>query len=243
VTCSGKKKAGVQSRGVEVETFFRPVRDVSGALGLTYARTRYRDNLVGSNGAALIPALFQLPGREISNAPKLTMTGSLGYTPAIGSSGMHALFYVDARHTSSYNTGSDLDIEKTQTPFTVVNARLGLRGPADAWAVELWAQNLFNQNYKQVAFDAFAQGSCTQRGADLGYCSPVAGRSTQLYAAFLGEPRTFGVTIRGKMDYARPAPVIYTPQAVPLPPAPVVEPAPVAPPPPPPPPVQRGQRG
>jgi outer membrane receptor protein involved in Fe transport len=243
VTCGGKKKAGVQSRGVEVETFFRPVRDVSGALGLTYARTRYRDNLVGSNGAALIPALVQLPGREISNAPKLTMTGSLGYTPAIGASGMHALFYVDARHTSSYNTGSDLDIEKTQKPFTVVNARVGLRGPADAWAVELWAQNLFNTNYKQVAFDAFAQGSCTQRGADLGYCSPVAGRSTQLYAAFLGEPRTFGVTIRGKMDYARPVPVVYTPQAVPLPPPPVVEPAPVAPPPPPPPPVQRGQRG
>jgi iron complex outermembrane receptor protein len=158
VSCGGKKKAGVQSRGIEVETFFRPVRDVSGALGVTYAKTRYRNDLVGTNGQALLPAFFQLPGRQISNAPKLTMTGSLGYTPAIGGSGMHALFYVDARHTSTYNTGSDLDIEKTQKPFTVVNARMGLRGPLDAWAVELWAQNVFNQKLLRLRSTPSARG-------------------------------------------------------------------------------------
>ena len=67
---------------------------------------------------------------------------------------MHALFYIDGRHTSSYNTGSDLDIEKTQKAFTTVNGRVGLRGPDEAWSVEVWAQNLFNAKYKQVAFDS-----------------------------------------------------------------------------------------
>ena len=38
--------------------------------------TKYRDNLVGADGKPLTNALFQLPGRQISNAPKWTVTGS-----------------------------------------------------------------------------------------------------------------------------------------------------------------------
>ena len=151
VACDGKLKPGVRSRGVEVEAFFRPIPDLNGSLGATLANTRYQRDLVGTNGNALVPALFQLPGRRISNAPLLTLTGSLGYTPGIGSGGMHALFYVDARHTSSYNTGSDLDIEKLQKAYTLMNARVGVGGPADSWRVELGAQNLLNTKYKQVA--------------------------------------------------------------------------------------------
>ena len=243
VACTGKAKPGVRSRGLEVETFFRPMRDINGALGMTIADTRYRHNLIGANGNAIIPVLFQLPGRRISNAPYLTVTGSLGYTPPIGSSGMHALFFVDARYSSSYNTGSDLDIEKTQKPFTLVNARLGLRGPDENWAIELWAQNVFNTKYKQVAFDSPLQGSCTQRAADAGYCRPVPGVSTQLYSAFLGEPRTFGATLRFKWS---PSPRVEPMAPMPLPPPPpppVPEAAPPPPPPPPPAPVTSGERG
>ncbi len=250
VACEGHKKPGVRSRGVEVETFFRPIPEVSGSLGVTYADTRYRHNLVGTNGNALIPALFQLPGRQISNAPKWTMTGSLGWTPPIGSSGMHALFYVDGRHTSSYNTGSNLDLEKMQKAFTTINARIGLRGADEMWSIEAWAQNVFNTKYMQVAANAPLQGSGTQRGVEAGFYPA----STSLYIAFLGEPRTFGATLRGKLGFARPVP----------PPPPIVEPLPPPPPavqtcadgsvisvdgicrpppPPPPPPVEGGERG
>ena len=107
---------------------------------------------------------------------------------------MRGLVYADVRHQSHFNTGSDLDIEKVQDSFTVVNARIGLRGPDDRWAVELWAQNLFDKDYMQVAFDAPIQGSGTQRGVDAGFYP----RSTQLFGAFLGEPRTWGLTLRGK---------------------------------------------
>ena len=78
---------------------------------------------------------------------------------------MHGLFYVDGRHMSDYNTGSDLDIEKTQKGFGVVNGRVGMHGPRRRGRIELWAQNLFNTKYKQVAFDTPIQGGCTQRGA------------------------------------------------------------------------------
>jgi outer membrane receptor protein involved in Fe transport len=257
VACDGKKRAGVVSKGFELETFFRPLPEVNGSLGVTYADTKYRHNLVGTNGNALIPVLFQLPGRQISNAPKWTLTGSMGWTPPIGGSGMHGLFYVDARHTSKYNTGSDLDLEKMQKAFTTVNARVGVRGPDEAWGVELWAQNLFNAKYKQVAFDSPLQGSCSQRGAEAGFCNaPNTGVSTGLFNAYLGEPRTFGLTVRGKLGLSRAAlPPPPPPPALPPPPAMQTCPdgsmvaadavcaAPPPPPPPPPPPVERGERG
>ena len=70
---------------------------------------------------------------------------------------------------SSFNTGSDLDIEKTQKGFTVFNGRVGIHGPDDAWAIEFWGQNLFNKNYIQVAFDAPLQGSGTTRAVQAGF--------------------------------------------------------------------------
>lgn len=240
--CTGKTRAGVKNYGFELEAFTRPMRDLSINGGITYASTHYRDNLVGADGRALTNALFQLPRRQVSNAPKWTVTGSAAWTPPIGGSGMRGLVYADFRHMSSYNTGSDLDSEKLQEPFTVVNGRIGLHGPADMWGIEFWAQNMFNKKFVQVAFDAPIQGSGTTRGVERGAGAGFYNRSTQLYGAFLGEPRTFGVTLRGKLGWARPTPPVYVPPPAPLPPAPVVEQAP-PPPPPPPPPVERGQRG
>lgn len=193
VPCGGKERAGVRSQGLEVETFFRLIPDVTAALGATFANTRYRDNLVGATGNAVAASLFQLPGRRVSNSAGLSITGSVGWRPALGN-GLRGLFYVDARHTSGYNTASDLDIEKYQDPYTLVNGRIGVHGADQVWGVELWAQNLLNKNYRQVAFDAPLQGQGTTRGVEQGFYP----RSTQLYGAFLGEPRMYGITFRGK---------------------------------------------
>ena len=237
--CTGHSRAGVRSQGFELEAFTRPMRDLALNGGITMADTKYRHNLVGANGKALNDYLFQLPGRRISNAPLWTITGSAAWTPPIGGSGLRGLVYFDGRYMSKFNTGSDLDIEKTQKGFTVFNGRVGVHGPDDAWAIELWGQNLFNKNFIQVAFDSPLQGSGTTRAVQAGFIS----RSTQLYNAFLGEPRTFGVTLRAKTGFNRPAPPAYTPPPAP---PPVVEQAPPPaplPPPPPPPPAPAPERG
>ena len=197
--CTGGTKAGVRSQGVEIEAFTRPMRFLSLNAGVTYADTKYRHNLVGADGKALTNALFQLPGQPISNSNKWTVTGAAAWTPPIGGTGLSGLAYVDARYMSGFNTGSDLDIEKFQGSFTVINARVGIRGPNNSWSVELWAQNLLDKNFEQVAFDAPIQGTCTTRGAINGFCSPIPNVATQLYGTFLGEPRTFGITFRGKI--------------------------------------------
>jgi outer membrane receptor protein involved in Fe transport len=237
--CTGHLHGGVRSQGFELEAFTRPMRDVQLNGGLVMADTKYRDNLVGADGRPLTNALFQLPGRRISNAPLWTATGSLAWTPPLWGE-LRGLFYVDARYMSKFNTGSDLDIEKTQKAFTVFNGRVGIHGPDDAWGIEFWGQNLFNRHFLQVAFDAPLQGSGTTRAVQAGFTA----RSTQLYGAFLGEPRTFGVTLRAKLGFNRPAPPAYVPP--PAPPPVVEQPAPPPappPPPPPPPPAPAPERG
>jgi outer membrane receptor protein involved in Fe transport len=193
VACTGKRRPGVRSQGVELESFVRLIPDVNAAFGLTYANTRYRHDLIGASGNAIASALFQLPGRRVSNSPTLTLTGSIAWRPALGN-GLRGLFYLDGRHMSGFNTGSDLDVEKDQKPFNLFNARVGVHGADERWGLELWAQNLLDKNYRQVAFDAPLQGQGTTRGVEQGFYT----KSTQLYGAFLGEPRTFGVTLRGK---------------------------------------------
>ncbi len=194
-TCAGNAdKSGVISQGVEAEATLNPARNVMLAAGYTYSDTYFRRNLVGNaQGEALDPALFLLSGAQLSNAPKHVVTTSLAWTPSIGSSGMSALLYVDSRMTSDYNTGSDLAPEKIQDGYVLVNARLGLRGRDQRWALEFWAQNLANKKYIQVAFNTPFQGS-----GSIANVQRFGGTANALYSSFLAEPRTYGVTLRSR---------------------------------------------
>jgi outer membrane receptor protein involved in Fe transport len=93
-------------------------------------------------------------------------------------------FNVDAKFNSNYNSGSDEDPRKEQAAYTVTDGRIIL-GPDDGhYDIELWAQNLFDTHYEQVAFDAgFQNAPSNAKG---------------LIDAFLGNPRTFGATLRAK---------------------------------------------
>jgi outer membrane receptor protein involved in Fe transport len=186
---------GVRTQGLELEASLTPARNFRMAAGLTYAKTTYRDDLIGTkNGAPLDSALRKLPGDNLSNAPEFVATSSVTWTPDIGSNGMSGLVYIDGRMTSDYNTGSDLFPQKEQDGFAVFNARIGLRGPDEAWGIELWGQNIFNQDYAQVAFNSpFQAGQSSAPFVDPQY---PGGR--QIFSQFLAEPRTYGITLRGK---------------------------------------------
>jgi outer membrane receptor protein involved in Fe transport len=184
---------GVRSQGVELEGSLRPARDLTVTVGFTYSDTKYRDDLVGSRqGIPLDPALRKLPGDNLSNAPETVVTASMGYTPRLGNSGLSGLFYVDTRMTADYNTGSDLFPQKEQDGYAIVNARIGIRGPQQRWGIELWAQNLFDINYTQVAFNSPFQAGATSAP----FVDPQFPGGRQIFSAFLAEPRTYGVTGR-----------------------------------------------
>jgi iron complex outermembrane recepter protein len=189
---------GVISEGVEVESRIYPGENVTVGLGFTYLDSRYKSDLVGTaNGAVpLAPELFQLPGNPTSFAPQYSLTGSFAWTPPIGSSGWSGLFYVDTRLTSDHNTGSDRFPEKLQDGYFIVNGRVGLRGPEQKWGVELWVQNLLDEDYQQVAFNTPLQSAGTGSRAHQQEFGTATSFSSQLFSAFLGEPRTWGITAR-----------------------------------------------
>ncbi|WP_242415935.1 TonB-dependent receptor [Sphingomonas panni] len=195
--CTGKVGAGVVTQGFELEAGAYPAPNVAFNIGYTYAHTQYRRNLVGSEaGEPLNAALFLLPGNQMSNAPRHTITNSAVWTPAV-SRNLTALFYVDSRLSSDYNTGSDLFAEKRLDGFFLMNARIGLRGPEQRWAIEFWGQNILDTDYQQVAFAAPFQGSGSVSQVTR-FGSPAFAVGNAITSSYLAEPRTYGITLRSR---------------------------------------------
>jgi outer membrane receptor protein involved in Fe transport len=172
----------VVSQGLDLDFLWNtPLEQLSLQGGFTYAETEIEEF-----GSAI--AFFR-PEREndrLSFAPKWSASLAATYEQPVGS----ALVFrgnLGAKYTSEYNTGSNLDPRKAQDALTLVNARIGLGAEDEAWMVELWAQNLTDEEYYQVAFDGTLQGSSADQ--------PLP---TSTVNAFLGAPRTYGVTARFK---------------------------------------------
>ena len=115
--------------------------------GVTWAETEYGDDPLPDAD------LFLLPGSTISFAPELSATASVGYDWEFADD-LVARFHIGAKYSSEYNTGSDLDPEKLQEAYTVANARIGIGRRDRRWMLELWGQNITDEEYMQVAFDA-----------------------------------------------------------------------------------------
>jgi len=191
--CAGKKKAGVISKGVEIEGSLTPIPDLTLDGGFTLADAYFRHDISGLNGRPLPTSLFVIPGGHPSNAPKYVLMGASTWTPPLGFGGLSALIHADVRWQSAVNTGSDLFPEKLQKAFAVVNARLGVTGAKNVWSLEVWSQNLFDKDYRQVVANAPVQGSNS-----IATLQAVGGPSVadSLFITFPAEPRTFGVTVR-----------------------------------------------
>lgn len=161
------------SQGIDTEVLWQASKGLLVQGGVTYNDARFADELAG---AAFAPGgdFAKLPGTRVPLAPYWSATMALTYERSLGSS-LDGNFHIGAKYVSPTNTGADKDAEKYQGGYTVVNARLGIAGKGNRWAVELWGENLTDAEYAQVIFDA-----PFQTGWD----------------AFLGAPRTYGVTFR-----------------------------------------------
>jgi iron complex outermembrane receptor protein len=182
----------VTSKGVDADfIWFTPVRGLSIQSGLTYALTEYGNQAIPNDPGN---ALALLPGSRMSLAPKYSASGSMTYETSVGGN-LKARFNLGAKYSSSYNTGSDLFPPKMQKAFTVVNGRVAIGADDDRWTVELWGMNLFNEKYYQVAFNGTLQGSSGLSATQKTYNAAL---DTITYDAFLGAPRTYGITLRSK---------------------------------------------
>ncbi|MCE9522226.1 MAG: TonB-dependent receptor [Alphaproteobacteria bacterium] len=176
----------VISQGVEVEAFWSPVRAFSTNFSVQYTDAHYGD--LGAAFVAARPELFLLDGAQVSSAPEWTLTGGLDYSvPFVDN--FTARFHADARWQSETNTGANLDPRKEQDAYTVVGVKLGLYSENERVGLEIFARNLFDENYINTSFDSPLQGSTITSTAPVG---------TSTIDAFVGEPRMIGATLRIK---------------------------------------------
>ncbi|MDP3867554.1 TonB-dependent receptor [Phenylobacterium sp.] len=124
---------------------------------------------------AIDPGNVAFSGKSLEQAPDWVSVSSFNYRVPLGGSGMTASLYADARYVSSQYLAA-FDPLRVQKGYTLVNARLSLATAEERWRVEFWARNLFDTEYARRKIPATFQGGS--------------------YSAFLGDPRTFGVTLR-----------------------------------------------
>jgi len=185
------------TKGVDFDVLWQtPLSGLTMQGGVTYNKSEFGNNLPGynvptspfyvsptpANPATPNGALYRLNGGTLPFAPE--WSASLAVTYEVPVSERYKISSnVSAKYMSDFNTGSDLNPLKQQDALTLVNARIGFGARDDSWAIEAWSQNLTDEHYTQVAFDAtFQPGKIN---------------------GFLGAPRTYGVTLRLKPKFKK----------------------------------------
>lgn len=187
------------SRGVDADfLWFTPVEGLSFSGGVTYTKAEYGNFTAADlTSPGNFPQLSLLSGATASFAPEWSATASINFDRNIGN-GLRAGFSLAGKYMSDYNTGSDLLPAKQQDAFTTLNGRIVIGTEDERWTFEFWGQNLTDEEYMQVAFNAPLQGSAFQSTVQPNgtYYNPAL--DTQTYNAYLGQPRTYGATLRFK---------------------------------------------
>jgi iron complex outermembrane receptor protein len=172
----------VRSRGFEADAVFAPSEHFSVNASIAYADASYRDykNAPQAVERLNISAIQDLSGQPLPGVPKFTYTiGADGDLPlgSLGGRDLALYAHADWSHRSTFNTSSTNSAWAQIPGYGIANARLGLRSEDGLIDVSVWAKNLFDQNY-------FLSLSAANTGT-------VTGQ--------IGDPRTFGVTLRTKL--------------------------------------------
>ncbi|WP_343683637.1 TonB-dependent receptor [Asticcacaulis sp.] len=154
------------SHGLEAETRLTLKNGLRLVSGVTWSESQF--------GSQPVPGLPRLTEARASFAPKWSATLQADYHREW--QGLNWGAALDARYNSDYNTGSDLAPIKIQGAYTLMNGRLSVANRDETVALDLWGTNLTDETYYQVVF-----GAPLQSGT---------------FNAFLGQPRTIGLTLR-----------------------------------------------
>ncbi|WP_199229105.1 TonB-dependent receptor [Caulobacter endophyticus] len=168
----------VRSRGVELDLRAAPVQ------GLTlYGSTTYNDASYTSYEQAACPIEIQLAtycnltGRRLPGASLWAASTGGEYRKAAGtwrSDGLVAYAGYDASYKSSYYTSASNSEYSKIKGYTLLNLRAGIGAEDGSWDLQVWGRNVFDKLY---------------------YLS-LGAANTGAITGTLGDPRTFGVTLR-----------------------------------------------
>ena len=167
----------VVSQGVELEYNWVILDGVLLNGGITYTDARYEDDTPIVNATAAFGGPTNLDGMRVTNSPLWQSSmGVLVDRDLALWSGWRYMANLNWMFRSSHNTGSDLDPQKHQGSYSLINAQIGVRTENDRIEALLWASNLFDKQYRPLTFDSVSQ--------------------TGSWHSMVGVPRLWGVTLR-----------------------------------------------
>lgn len=172
----------VRSRGFEADLTFAPSQRFSLNASIAYADATYREytNAPQAVERLNISAIQDLSGERLPGVPKFTYSlGVDGNLPAgsLGGRELELYAHADWSHRSSFNTSSSNSAWAEIPAYGLANARIGFRSSDGLWDVSIWGKNLFDKDYFLSL-------------------SPA---NTGIVTGQVGEPQTYGVTVRTKL--------------------------------------------
>ncbi len=188
------------SKGVEIESVIQPSDNFTINAALTYTDAEYPDDCAGTQ--TNVPNVATLCGNSLTNAPELVAIAGATYSKDFGSN-LNFFYNAQLRMESDRRTSTQATVVPNAAaiaaaggnlqaaiaasplvPFDVqdgnvqINMRAGIGAQDQRWGLEFFVNNLTDVNTRGVTINTVLRG--TSR------------------SAFLQNPRTYGVTLRGK---------------------------------------------
>jgi iron complex outermembrane recepter protein len=175
--------AAATLKGAEVEVAYKPVSGLDIGATLAYLDAKYDKFCTGDPTQPAAPVSpgctaanpIDLKGNQFPRAPKLTVSGTLGYTADLGNSGDLA-FRIDARYQSKTYFTQFNRPEIAQKSYTIVNGRVTWTSDSDKFSIGAFVNNMFDKVYFTEILES---GAFNPQLVAQGYVAP---------------PRTYGVT-------------------------------------------------
>ena len=174
-----------ETQGVEIETTIRPDEHFTVNAAMTITDANYPNDCAGTQTAANVLALC---GNSLTNAPDIVGIAGATYTNDIGS---NLKYFLNAqvrmesdRRTSTQaidpaNLAANIPVPFDEQDGNIkINLRAGIGSQDDVWGLEAFVTNLTNEVTRGVTFNTVARSGSR--------------------SAFIQEPRSYGLTLRGK---------------------------------------------
>lgn len=172
----------VEVKGVEVDFRAEPNRQLSIYASAAYNDASYKsypdapcglENILSTTGC-------DLTGRPLAGVPRWSVSAGAEFNQpfTLGAREVEAYVAVDDSFRSSIYSNTTDSIYTRLPSLNLLDARLGVRAVGGGWDAFIWGRNVLDKKY------------FTSRG-------PGIGNTGAIYAA-LGDPATYGVTLRAR---------------------------------------------
>ena len=170
----------VRSKGLEADLSYAPSKWVGLSASAAFTDAKYVSYANAPNAPENNPTtnpVQDLSGQRLPGVSRFAYSLAADLARPVGSE-LEAYGHADWIYRSSFNSSATNSIYGVVPAYGLLNGRIGLRTADGKYDFALWARNLANKNY---------------------YVSRGAGNNYGLITAAVGDPRTFGATLRVKL--------------------------------------------